>query len=435
MVEYRRVDRGIAGFGHSRNAGKGAENVPNRVIFHADCNNFFASCECLERPELKNVPMAVAGDPQNRVGVVVAKNELAKKYGVKTTDTVFQAKKKCPGIVFVPPRHRYYGEISRRVNAIYCEYTEYVEPASIDESYLDVTQALPFYGLTPAELADELRRRVREEIGITISVGASFCKVFAKMGSDYKKPDATTVITRENYRELLWPLPVSDLLFAGYAAVKKLNGKGIRTIGELARMRPEDVRDLLGKQGDVLWRYANGIDDAPVQLFGAEREIKSVSRGRTFPRDLTTRREIRAAIVYLMDEVARILRRHNLKGEVVSVQFRKPDMTDISRQTTLDHPTFLQHELQQTAIRLAEVHWREGDPIRAITVGVSKLVPAEAAAEQLSLFDFMGSGAESREKRERLEAAVEDLRRKYGDGSVTLGYQDDAQIGLRRRKE
>jgi DNA polymerase-4 len=217
--------------------------------------------------------------------------------------------------------------------------------------------------------------------------------------------------------------------------VKKLNGKGIRTIGELARMRPEDVRDLLGKQGDVLWRYANGIDDAPVQLFGAEREIKSVSRGRTFPRDLTTRREIRAAIVYLMDEVARNLRRHNLKGEVVSVQFRKPDMTDISRQTTLDHPTFLQHELQQTAIRLAEVHWREGDPIRAITVGVSKLVPAEAAAEQLSLFDFMGSGAESREKRERLEAAVEDLRRKYGDGSVTLGYQDDAQIGLRRRKE
>ena len=412
---------------------RGAKDMSDRVIFHADCNNFFASCECLERPELKNVPMAVAGDPENRVGVVVAKNELAKKFGVRTTDTVYAAKKKCPGIVFVPPRHRYYGEISKRVNAIYCEYTEYVEPASIDESYLDVTQALPFYGMTPQALADELRRRVREEIGITISVGVSFCKVFAKMGSDYRKPDATTVVTRDNYRALLWPLPVSDLLFAGHAAVKKLNGKGIRTIGDLARAQPEDLGGWLGKHGDMLWRYANGIDDEPVKLFGTGREIKSVSRGRTFRRDLTTLGEIRTAIVYLTDEVARNLRRHSLKGEVVSVQIRRPDMTDISRQTTLDHPTFLQHELQQAAIRLVEAHWRPGDPIRAITVGAGKLVPAEAAAEQLTLFDFMGESAASRDKRERLEAAVENLRRKYGDDSVTLGCQENADIGLRRK--
>ena len=407
--------------------------MPDRVIFHADCNNFFASCECLERPELKVVPMAVAGDPENRVGVVVAKNELAKKYGVKTTDTVYAARKKCPGIVFVPPRHRYYGEISRRVNAIYCEYTEYVEPASIDESYLDVTEALPFYGMTPRALADELRRRVRQEIGITISVGVSFCKIFAKMGSDYKKPDATTVVTRENYRNLLWPLPVSNLLFAGHAAVKKLNGKGIHAIGDLARARSEAIRDILGKQGDMLWHYANGIDDAPVALFGSHREIKSVSRGRTFRRDLTALQEIRTAIVYLADEVARSLRRHRLKGTVVSVQIRRPDMTDISRQTSLDHPTYLQHEIQQTAMGLIGDHWRAGDPIRAITVGVGKLVDAETATEQLSLFDLMEQGV-SRQKQERLEAAVEDLRKKYGDGSVTLGIQENADIGLRRKK-
>ena len=308
-----------------------------------------------------------------------------------------------------------------------------MEPASIDESYLDVTQVLPFYGMTPEALADELRRRIRQEIGITISVGVSFCKIFAKMGSDYKKPDATTVVTRENYRDLLWPLPVSDLLFAGHAAVKKLNGKGIRTIGDLARARPEAMRGILGKQGDMLWRYANGVDDAPVALFGAHREIKSVSRGRTFPRDLTTPQEIHTAIVYLTDEVARNLRRHRLKGEVVSVQIRRPNMTDISRQTTLDHPTYLQHEIQQTAMELIEAHWRAGDPIRAITVGVGKLVDAEAAAEQLTLFDLMGQGA-NRQKRERLEAAVEDLRKKYGDGSVTLGIQENADIGLRRRK-
>ena len=406
--------------------------MADRVILHADCNNFFASCECLERPELRDVPMAVAGDPEDRVGVVVAKNELAKKYGVKTTDTVYAAKKKCPGIVFVPPRHRLYSKISRLVNAIYCEYTQYVEPASIDESYLDVTQALPYYGLTPRELADELRSRVKAEIGITISVGVSFCKVFAKMGSDYKKPDATTVITRDNYRDILWPLPVSALLYAGDAAVRKLTRRDIRTVGDLAQMRPEAVKEYLGKQGEMLWRYANGIDDAPVHLFGEKREIKSVSRGRTFRRDLLTEPEIRTAIVYLVDEVARNLRRHSLKGEVVSVQIRRPDMSEISRQTTLPRYTYLQHEIQQTALQLVRDHWRVGDPIRAMTVGVTKLVPAEAASEQLSLFDLMGDGAEDRGKRERLEAAVDALRRKHGDGSITLGYQENEDIGIGR---
>ena len=400
----------------------------DRVILHADCNNFFASCECLERPELRDVPMAVAGDPEDRVGVVVAKNELAKRYGVKTTDTVYAARKKCPGIVFVPPRHRYYGEISRRVNAIYCEYTEYVEPASIDESYLDVTQALPFYGLTPRALADELRRRVRAEIGITISVGVSFCKVFAKMGSDYKKPDATTVITRDNFKALLWPLPVSDLLFAGDAAVRKLQAKGIATVGDLALAKPESLRALLGKQGDLLWRCANGIDDAPVQLFGTAREIKSVSRGRTFKRDLTTEAEIKTAIVYLADAVARSLRRHGLKGEVVSIQIRRPDMTEISRQTTLGHHTHLQHEIQDTAMQLVRDHWPQGAPIRAITVGVSKLAPADAE-EQLTLFDFM----EDRGRQERLEAAVEALRQKHGPGSIRLGFQENRDIGITRK--
>ena len=201
-----------------------------RLIFHCDCNNFFASCEILERPELRDVPMAVAGDPENRLGVVVARNELAKKSGVKTTDTVWQAKKKCPGIMFVPPRHYYYKEVSDRVNAIYRDYTDFVEPASIDESYLDMTGAPEFYHLSPRELADTVRERVRREIGITISVGVSFNKVFAKMGSDYKKPDATTVITEDNFKEILWPLPVSDLLFAilaGFAIMPAVFASGI----------------------------------------------------------------------------------------------------------------------------------------------------------------------------------------------------------------
>ena len=252
--------------------------MSDRIIFHADCNNFFASCECLERPDLRLVPMAVAGDPESRKGIVVAKNELAKKAGVKTTDTVYQAQRKCPGIVFLPPRHHFYSEISKRVNAIYLEYTNLVEPASIDESYIDMTSTVTALRTTPVALADELRRRMREEIGITISVGVSFCKVLAKMGSDYKKPDATTLITRENFKDLLWPLPVGELFMAGKAAVATMNKKYIRTIGDLARQTPEAMHNLLGKHGDLLWRYANGIDDEPVHEYGTEREMDELRK-------------------------------------------------------------------------------------------------------------------------------------------------------------
>ena len=290
-----------------------------RLIFHCDCNNFFASCECLDHPELKNVPLAVAGDPENRVGVVVAKNDLAKKYGVKTTDTVWQAQRKCPDLVFVPPRHHLYKEISNRINDIYHEYTEYVEPASIDESYLDMTGAPKFYGLSDRELADTLRDRIRTEIGITISVGVSYNKIFAKMGSDYKKPDATTEITPENYRDILWPLPVSDLMFAGKAAVSILNKKAIQTIGDLACQPKERLRDLLGKGGDQLWIYANGLDTEPVRKWGDAPEIKSVSRGMTFKRDLITEEEVKTGVAVLVDHVAMTLRRHALKGAVVKI--------------------------------------------------------------------------------------------------------------------
>lgn len=414
--------------------------MSERIIFHADCNNFFASCEILQRPELKDVPMAVAGNPENRVGVVVAKNEIAKRAGVKTTDTVHQAQKKCPGIVFVPPRHHFYSEISKRVNAIYLEYTDFVEPASIDESYIDMTEVAPALHMEPSELADELRRRVRTEIGITISVGVSFCKIFAKMGSDYKKPDATTAITRENYKDILWPLPVGDLYMAGRAAVATMEKHYIRTIGDLARQSQENMHSLLGKHGDLLWRYANGIDEEAVRLYGDKPEIKSVSRGRTFKRDLVTEAEIRTAISVLADEVARALRKSNMKGEVISVQIRRPDMVDTSRQTNLGHYTFLQLEIQEVAMALIRENWRIGAPIRALTVGVSKLMPKDQVVEQMSLFDFTvpsagqeRSSTSARKKQEKLEALVDELREKHGEGSITLGYHENKEIGLERK--
>lgn len=413
-----------------------------RLIFHCDCNNFFASCECLDHPELKSVPLAVAGDPENRVGVVVAKNDLAKKFGVKTTDTVWQAKRKCPELVFVPPRHHLYKEISNRINDIYHEYTEYVEPASIDESYLDMTGAPAFYGMSDRQLADALRDRIRTEIGVTISIGVSYNKIFAKMGSDYKKPDATTEITKENYRDILWPLPVSDLMFAGKAAVAILNKKSILTIGDLAQQSRERLRSLLGKGGDQLWIYANGLDNEPVRKWGDMPEIKSVSRGMTFKRDLTTEGEIKTGVAVLVDHVAMNLRRHRLKGAVVNVQIKTPDLRSISRQTSLDHHTYLQHEIQEVALQLIRDNWPIGDkaPIRAITVGVTKLLPEEQAGEQMDLFDLLGAADSGkptktqREKQEKLEAAVDSIRKRFGNTTITLGYQQNEEIGVNRDK-
>jgi len=404
-----------------------------RIILHCDCNNFFASCEALERPELKNVPMAVAGDPQQRTGVVVAKNELAKRAGVKTTDTVWAAKKKCPGIVFVPPRHALYQKISGKINEIYHTYTEYVEPASIDESYLDLSGTLFYYGMTERELADEIRRRIRDEIGVTISVGVSYNKIFAKMGSDYKKPDATTVITEENYREILWPLPVSELIFAGKSAVGILKGRYIETIGDLARCSRQEMTDLLGKQGEMLWVYANGLDDAPVRRYGDQEEVKSISRGKTFRRDLISEEEIRCGIAPLVDDVAMQLRRQGFKGYVVQVQVKTPELHSMSRQTTLNHATCLQHEIMEVAMDLMKNHWRIGPaaPIRALTVGVTHLVRGEDDIQQLSLFDMMeGAPAVDRERQEKLEAAVDLLRQKHGNAKITLGFRKNEDIGV-----
>ena len=206
----------------------------DRVILHADCNSYFASVESIDHPEYRQVPMAVCGDPELRHGIILAKNELAKAYHIQTAETIYSAKKKCPDLLLVPAHHEKYSQVCERINAIYEGYTDLVERFSIDESFLDVTGSRHLFG-SGREIADELRRRVREEIGVTISVGVSFNKTFAKMGSDYKKPDATTLISRENYKDLLWPLPIEDLLFVGKAGAALLRSRGILTVGDLAQ--------------------------------------------------------------------------------------------------------------------------------------------------------------------------------------------------------
>ena len=216
-----------------------------RVILHCDQNCFFASVELLSHPDLRDVPMAVCGDPASRHGIILAKNEPAKRFGIQTAETVWQARRKCPSLVLLPPHHKLYREYSVRVNELYGQYTDLVEPFGIDESWLDITGSMHLFGGDPVAIADELRRRVREELGLSISVGVSFNKIFAKLGSDYKKPDATTLISPENWQEIVWPLPVGAMLFVGRSAQRTLAQYGVETIGQLAACRPEMIEKLL----------------------------------------------------------------------------------------------------------------------------------------------------------------------------------------------
>ncbi|MCI8971178.1 MAG: DNA polymerase IV [Oscillibacter sp.] len=389
----------------------------DRVILHCDLNSFYASVELLDHPELRKLPVAVCGDPASRHGIILAKNDPAKRFGVQTAETIWQARKKCPELILLPPHHRLYREYSRKVNAIYDEYTDLVEPFGIDESWLDVTHTLHLFGMDGAVLADTLRRRVRQELGLTLSVGVSFNKVFAKLGSDYKKPDATTVISRENWRETVWPLPVGDMLYVGSAARKLLGPYGVRTIGELAACSREMLEELMGKLGGQLHDYACGCDREPVRSRHQPEPVKSVGNGATFPKNLTTRAQVSAGIGLLADSVAGRLRRAGLYAGGVHVTVRDPAFHDRSRQRQLPAPTHLIRDLSAAALELAGELWKPPSPVRALTVTAIHLTPEEETYEQADLF----TAGENRERQERLEAAMDGIRRRYGSGSIAFG--------------
>ncbi len=384
----------------------------DRVILHCDLNSFYASVELLDHPELRDMPVAVCGDPESRHGIILAKNEAAKRFRIQTAETVWQARKKCPDLVLLPAHHEKYHLYSKKVNAIYDRFTDLVEPFSVDESWLDVTGTLHLFHTDGPGLANRLRQVVREELGLTISVGVSFNKIFAKMGSDYKKPDATTVITRENFQDLLWPLPVGDLIFVGQAAAKTLREYGVRTIGDLARFDREALISLLGKQGSSLHDYATGAEHAPVIPARDLPPPKSVSNGLTFPKNLLGWEELRAGVSLLADEVAARLRRLDMKCATVNIAVRDPNFKNISRQKGLDVPTFLARELTQAAMELLRQSWNPAAPVRALTVTAQNLMPAGQAVEQLDLLAPLSSP--QREKLERLERTMDHIRDKYG---------------------
>lgn len=397
-----------------------------RWIFHCDCNSFYASVELLRHPELRDKCVAVCGDPEGRHGIVLAKNEPAKRMGVKTAEVIWQAKRKCPDLVLLPPHREYYRKYSKIINEIYRKYTDRVEPFGIDESWLDVTGTWQLFAESPAALADQLRAEVKAATGLTISVGVSFNKVFAKLGSDYKKPDATTLITRENFHQIVWPLPAGDLLYVGASAQKRLAGMGISTIGELAAARPEALAEALGKLGLELSRYARGEDEAPVRRWGEKEPVKSVGNGTTFRRNIRGPAEIRSALNVLADEVAGRLRRHGVWAGAVQVTIRDPDLKTITRQKQLPMSTHLARDLANACWQLMEKNWDMARPVRMLTV-TALAITEEPFAVQQSLFD---DAPKADPRREKLEQSLDAIRKKYGRGAIGAGSILHNDMGL-----
>ena len=393
--------------------------MADRVILHCDLNCFFASVELLSHPEIQDLPVAVCGDPDSRHGIILAKNEPAKKLGVQTAETIWQAKQKAPGLILLPPHHSLYREYSKKINAVYGQYTDLVEPFGIDESWLDITGSMHLFGGDPKSIADGIRNRIREEFGLTLSVGVSFNKIFAKLGSDYKKPDATTVIPRETWQDIVWPLPVGDLLFVGHSAQKILGQYGIKTIGQLAACKRETLETLMGKLGGQLYDYANGLDRSPVRPQHQQEQVKSVGNGTTFPQNLTKWEEVRTGLSVLSDSVAMRLRKHGLYCGGVSVTIRYADFKQFSRQKRLSSPTHLMRDICEAAAELTQSAWHAPDPIRALTVTALYLTDSDASYEQL---DLLGEKVQIKnEKQEKLESAMDAIRGKYGKGSIFLG--------------
>lgn len=396
-------------------------------ILHVDMNNFYASVETLFAPQYRDVPMAVAGDKESRHGIILAKNMLAKERGVKTAEPIWQAMRKCPGLQLVPPHHRRYAEFSRLAQKIYCDYTDRVEPFGLDECWLDVYGSQRLFG-DGEEIAQAIRQRVKAELGLTVSVGVSFNKVFAKLGSDYKKPDATTVISRENWQDIVWPLPVGDLLFVGRAAGRVLHQYGVETIGQLAACSPQMLETLLGKLGLQLHEYANGLDGSPVRPAGQQEPVKSVGNGTTFPKNLTRWEEVQRGLAVLSDSVAMRLRQQGLYCGGVSVSLRNAQFRTVSRQMRLPAPTHLMKDIWQSATELTRRLWKAPEPVRMLTVTALYITDSADSFQQLDLLEAPVVSRQQ-EKQEKLERTMDAIRGKYGRGSISFGLPGEERAG------
>lgn len=398
-----------------------------RTVLHVDCNKFYASVECLHRPEIRNKPVAVGGSVEDRHGIILTKNEIASKYGIKTAEPIWQARQKCPELVVVPPNFPLYVRFSNMARKIYKDYSEYIEPFGLDENWIDVTGSRQ----SGEEIANEIRRRVKFELGITVSVGVSWNKIFAKFGSDYKKPDAVTVINKENYKDIVWKSPCSDLLFVGRSTAKKLNSYGIYTVGDIANSDCGFLRSVFGKNGETLYRNANGLNASPVARVDDEQAAKSIGNSATTPRDMVNNADVKAVMMMLCESVAQRLRRQGVKGKTVTIYVRDKDLKSFTRQGQLAACSNVSAEILDEAMALFVQNYDWVKPVRSVGVSVSDF------GDDFLQFDLSGN-AKRHEKLEKVEHTVDDIRRRFGDSAVlraSLLCKDDLKASKEKPEQ
>ena len=384
-----------------------------RNILHSDMNSFYASVETMLNPSLRGKAVAVCGSTEERHGIILAKSELAKKAGVKTGMVNWEARTLCPDLIMVPPQYDQYVKYSKLAHEIYSRYTDLIEPYGMDEAWCDVTDCTGKYG-SPYKLADSIRQSIKRELGLTVSIGVSFEKVFAKLGSDMKKPDAITEITQGNYREKVWPLAASELIYVGRATTRKLAGLGIHTIGELASTPPEYLKRWLGVNGLKLWHYANGTDNSRIMHKDYVSPIKSIGHGITCVADLVSEEEVWKVVYELAQDVGHRLRAHELAAQGVQLYVRGNDFGGEQFQSRLPFKTQLPGELAHYSFQLFQERYRWVTKVRAVCIRAIDLVP-QSTEEQLSLF----INTEKRDKCARLQDSIEEIRERFGKQAVT----------------
>ena len=387
----------------------------DRIILHCDLNNFFASVSLLSNPTVRDLPVAVCGSVEARHGIVLAKNEIAKKYGVKTAEAIWEAKQKCPNLVTLAPDYKKYKEYSVAAQEIYSRYTDLIEPFGIDECWLDVTGSTMLFG-TGEQIANRIRKDIKCELGITISVGVSFNKVFAKLGSDMKKPDAITVINRENYKQKVWNLPVSDLLFVGRSTAQKLNSSGIFKIGDITQCEDGMLSRLLGKNGIQLKHYAKGLDNSPVTPISEDDAPKSIGRSITPPSDITNNETVWKMYVGIAEEISATLHAKGLYATTIQVHTRDTSLNTKEYSRTLSSPINTSILIAREGMKLFEESYGWGLPLRSVGLRVMNLKKDNVAVQQ----DIFGTD-EANLWEEKIENSILDVRKKFGDGSIKRG--------------
>lgn len=389
----------------------------DKVILHVDMNNFYASVECLLNPSLKNYAVAVAGNPVKRTGIILAKNYLAKVYGVKTGDVIWEAKKKCPTLICVAPHFEKYAEFGRRAYEIYYKYTDLIEPFGIDECWLDVTGSLKLFNCTPVELAKKIQNEIKDSLGLSVSIGVSFGKTLAKLGSDMKKPMGLTVIDRNNHIEILKKLKVEDMIMVGRHTAKKLHDMNINTLYDLYVQTPEFLVKKFGVIGQHLHNAVCGIDDDNL-ISPKEEDVKSVGNGATAVRDMTTVEEIKDFLHDLAIKVSSRLRAHNFSARTIQLSIKFADFTYLSAQDSKNYYFSNEQDIFKFSYEIfVGLTGEKFPPIRALRICTTNLI-FKNSKQQLNIF--------ANTKNENLCSAIDNLKEKFGENIISLAkdYKD-----------